>query len=199
MISTPAQVAELQKSQLDALFALSHTVFEGDRETGRPEPGSRPGAARRIGREGAGHVRRQGRPGTAGRRQRNGPAGPRQSGQLQPQRLRHRLRRRRRLLEIFETQIAQNNKQVAEMIELASKNTPTGAEPAVSMFKSALAAATPPTTRSTRRPSRPSTWPSRTSTPPRRDGESRQRRRQAGEGPQGSLRQPGMGPPVPRC
>jgi len=28
MISTPAQVAEFQKSQLDALFALSHTMFE---------------------------------------------------------------------------------------------------------------------------------------------------------------------------
>ncbi len=42
---------------------------------------------------------------------------------------------------IFEIQIAQGNKQVTEMIDFASKNTPTGAEPAVSMFKSAVAAA----------------------------------------------------------
>ena len=42
---------------------------------------------------------------------------------------------------IVEAQIAENNKQVAQLIDFASKNSPAGSEPAVSMLKSAVAAA----------------------------------------------------------
>ena len=42
---------------------------------------------------------------------------------------------------IVEAQIAENNKQVANLIDFASKNSPAGSEPAVSMLKSAVAAA----------------------------------------------------------
>jgi len=45
------------------------------------------------------------------------------------------------LTKIIEAQITEGNRQMAEMVELAAKNAPTGSEPAVSMFKSALAAA----------------------------------------------------------
>lgn len=42
---------------------------------------------------------------------------------------------------IVEAQIAEGNKKVAQAIEAASKNAPAGSEPAVAMFKSAVAAA----------------------------------------------------------
>jgi phasin family protein len=42
---------------------------------------------------------------------------------------------------IVEAQIAEGNKRVAEMIDFAAKNAPAGSEPAVSAFKTALAAA----------------------------------------------------------
>jgi phasin family protein len=42
---------------------------------------------------------------------------------------------------IVETQIAEGNKRVADLVEFAAKNAPAGSEPAVSAFKSAVAAA----------------------------------------------------------
>jgi len=42
---------------------------------------------------------------------------------------------------IVEAQIAENNKKVAQLIDMAAKNSPAGSEPAVSMLKSAVAAA----------------------------------------------------------
>ncbi|MFO0209120.1 MAG: phasin family protein, partial [Betaproteobacteria bacterium] len=42
---------------------------------------------------------------------------------------------------IVETQIADGNKKVADLVEFAAKNAPAGSEPAMSMFKSAVAAA----------------------------------------------------------
>lgn len=42
---------------------------------------------------------------------------------------------------IVESQIAENNKKVAQFIDFAAKNSPAGSETAVSMFKGAVAAA----------------------------------------------------------
>ena len=42
---------------------------------------------------------------------------------------------------IVESQIAEGNKKVAQAIDVAAKNAPAGSEPALSMFKSAVAAA----------------------------------------------------------
>jgi phasin family protein len=42
---------------------------------------------------------------------------------------------------LAETQIAEGNRRLAEIIDMAAKSAPTGAEPAVSMLKTALAAA----------------------------------------------------------
>ena len=43
---------------------------------------------------------------------------------------------------IVEAQIAESNKKVAQLIDFAAKNAPAGSEPAVTAFKSAVAAAT---------------------------------------------------------
>ena len=45
------------------------------------------------------------------------------------------------LTKIFEAQLSEANRKVAEFVDFAAKNSPTGAEPAVSLFKSAVAAA----------------------------------------------------------
>jgi len=45
------------------------------------------------------------------------------------------------LTKIFESQLSEANRKVADLIDLAAKNAPTGSEPAVSMFKTAVAAA----------------------------------------------------------
>jgi phasin family protein len=45
------------------------------------------------------------------------------------------------LSKIVEAQISEGNRKLADFIDLAAKNAPTGSEPAVSLFKSAVAAA----------------------------------------------------------
>jgi phasin family protein len=45
------------------------------------------------------------------------------------------------LSKIVESQMMEGNRKVAEFIDFAAKNAPTGSEPAVSLFKSAIAAA----------------------------------------------------------
>jgi phasin family protein len=140
-MSTPAQVAEFQKSQLDALFALSHTMFEAtekfvDLNLAATKALLEESAERTQAMLGVKDVQELLAVG---------------SGLAQPA-LEKVVSYNRNVYgiasgasadvsKLFETQIAQNNKQVAEMIEFASKNAPTGAEPVTSMFKSAMAAA----------------------------------------------------------
>jgi len=45
------------------------------------------------------------------------------------------------LTKIFESQLSEANRKVADLVDFAAKNAPTGSEPAVSMFKTAVAAA----------------------------------------------------------
>jgi len=45
------------------------------------------------------------------------------------------------LTKIFEAQLSEGNRKISELIDIAAKNAPTGSEPAVSMFKTAFAAA----------------------------------------------------------
>jgi phasin family protein len=142
MISTPAQLAEIQKSQLDTLFAISHTVFDAteklvDLNLAATKALLEESAERTQVLMGVKDVQELLSVG---------------SSFAQPD-LEKVVSYNRNVYgiasgagadvsKIFETQIAQGNKQVAEMIELASKNTPTGAaEPAVSILKSAMAAA----------------------------------------------------------
>ena len=45
------------------------------------------------------------------------------------------------LTKIFEAQLSEANRKVAELVDFAAKNSPAGSEPAVSLFKTAFAAA----------------------------------------------------------
>jgi phasin family protein len=141
MLSTPAQIVEFQKSQLDALFALSHTMFEATEKL----VDLNLAASRALLEESA--EKTQTLLGVKDAQELLAVG----SSVAQPA-LDKVVSYNRNVYgiasgagadvsKIFEMQIAQSNKQVAEIIELASKNTPTGAEPVMSMFKSALAAA----------------------------------------------------------
>ncbi len=141
MLSTPAQIAEFQKSQLDTLFALSHTMFDAteklvDLNLAATKALLEESAERTQVLLGVKDVQELLSVGS-------GLAQPALDKLVSYNRNVYGIASGASadISKIFETQISQGNKQVAEIIELASKNTPTGAEPAVSMFKSALAAA----------------------------------------------------------
>ncbi len=141
MMTTPAQFAEFQKSQFDAMFAMSHTMFEATEKL----VDLNLAAAKAILEESA--ERAQALMSVKDVQELLAVS----SSFAQPA-LDKLISYNRNvygiassagadMTKLFETQIAQSNKQIAEMIELAAKNAPTGAEPAVSMVKSALAAA----------------------------------------------------------
>jgi phasin family protein len=140
-MTTPAQVAEFQKSQLDALFALSHTMFDAtekfvDLNLAATKALLEESAERTQVMLGVKDVQDLLAVGT-------GLAQPTLEKLVSYNRNVYNIASGASadVSKLFETQIAQSNKQVAEMVDFASKNAPTGSEPAVSMFKSALAAA----------------------------------------------------------
>lgn len=139
--TTPAQIAEFQKTQIDTLFALSHTMFDATERmidlnlaaTKAMMEESAERAQTMMGVKDAQELLAVG------------------SSLAQPA-LDKAVSYGRNVYgiasgagadvtKIFETQIAQSNKKVAELVEVAAKNAPTGSEPALSMFKSAVAAA----------------------------------------------------------
>jgi phasin family protein len=141
MMTTPAQFAEFQKSQLDAMFAMSHTMFEATEKL----VDLNLAAAKAMLEESA--ERAQALMSVKDMQELMAV-----STSLAQPTLEKLVSYNRNvygiassagadLSKLFETQIAQSNRQIAEMIEFAAKNAPTGAEPAVSMVKSALAAA----------------------------------------------------------
>jgi phasin family protein len=141
MIATPAQFAELNKSQLDALFALSHTMFDAteklvDLNLAAAKATMEESAERATALMGARDV--QEFVALTG-----GLAQPSVEKLVSYSRTVYGIASGAgaEVSRIVETQIADGNKKVAEMIEFAAKNAPQGSEPAVSMLKSAMAAA----------------------------------------------------------
>jgi phasin family protein len=140
-MTTPAQIAEFQKSQFDAVFALSHTVFDAteklvDLNLAATKALLEESAERAQALLSVKDVQDLLAVGTSF-------AQPALDKVVSYNRNVYGIASGAGadVSKLFETQIAQSNKQVAEMIEFASKNAPTGAEPAVSALKSAMAAA----------------------------------------------------------
>ncbi len=141
MFATPAQVAEMQKGQIDALFALSHTVFDATEKLVDLNLSAMKSSLEESAEKAQAFISVRDvqelvalsttlaqpsvEKATSYSRTMYGIA----SGAGAE------------VSRIVETQIAEGNKKVAEMVEFAAKNAPAGAEPAVSMFKSAVAAA----------------------------------------------------------
>ncbi len=141
MITTPAQFAELNKSQMDALFALSHTMFDAteklvDLNLAAAKATMEESAERATALMGARDVQEL-------LAMTGGLAQPAVEKMVSYSRTVYGIASGAgaEVSRIVETQIADGNKKVADMVEFAAKNAPQGSEPAVSMLKSAVAAA----------------------------------------------------------
>lgn len=141
MVTTPAQFAELQKGQLDAVYALSHTFFDATEKM----VDLNLAAVKAVMEEAA--EKTQALLGVKDVQELLALTG----GLAQPtvEKLVSYTRNvysitsgaGAEVSRIIETQIADGNKKVADLIEFATKNAPAGSEPAVSLLKSSVAAA----------------------------------------------------------
>ena len=141
MYATPAQVAELQKGQVDALYAVSHAMFAATEKF----VDLNLAAAKALMDESA--EKTQALLGAKDVQELMALSG----GFAQPaiEKLVSYSRNAysiasgagAELSKILEAQVADSNKKVSELVEFATKNAPAGSEPAVSMLKTAFAAA----------------------------------------------------------
>lgn len=141
MFATPAQFAEVQKGQLDAIFAASHAVFGATEKLVELNLA----AAKAVMDESADKA--QAFMGVKDVQELLALS----SGFAQPTLEKATSYGRQiygiaagtgaELTKIVESQIADSNKKISEIVEFAAKSAPVGSEPAVSMFKSAVAAA----------------------------------------------------------
>lgn len=141
MYTTPAQVAELQKGQVDALYAVSHALFAATEKM----VDLNLAAAKALMDESA--EKTQALLGVKDVQEFMSFGGAFAQPALEKfvsySRNAYSIASGTgaELSKIFEAQVAESNKKVAELVELAAKNAPAGSEPAVSMFKTAFAAA----------------------------------------------------------
>jgi phasin family protein len=141
MYATPAQVAELQKGQVDTLYALSHALFDATEKF----VDLNLAAAKALMDESAEKTQAllaikdpQEFLSVAG-----GFAQPAIEKFVSYGRNAYSIASGTgaEFSKIVETQVAEGNKKVAELVDFAAKNAPAGSEPAVSMLKTAVAAA----------------------------------------------------------
>ena len=141
MFATPAQFAEVQKNQLDAMFAASHAMFGAteklvelnlaaakavmDESAEKAQAFLGVKDVQELLAVGGGFAQPTLEKATSYSRQVYGIAAGTSA----------------ELTKIAETQIAEGNKKIAELVDFAAKSAPAGSEPAVSMLKSAVAAA----------------------------------------------------------
>ncbi|MFN7572611.1 MAG: TIGR01841 family phasin [Betaproteobacteria bacterium] len=141
MFTTPAQFAEMNKAQMDALYALSHTMFDATERL----VDLNLAAAKAMLDESA--ERAQMLMGVKDAQELLAT-----SGSFAQPALDKAVSYSRNVYgiasgagaeasKIFEAQIAESNKKMAELIDFAGKNAPAGTEPAMAMLKSAVAAA----------------------------------------------------------
>lgn len=141
MFATPTQFAELNKAQMDAVYALTHTMFDATEKL----VDLNLAAAKALLDESAEKVQAlytvkdvQDLFAVTG-----GIAQPTVEKAVAYSRNLYGIASgaSAEITKVLEAQIADGNKKVAEMVDFAAKNAPAGSEPAVSMFKSAVAAA----------------------------------------------------------
>lgn len=141
MFVTPAQFAEVQKGQLDAVFAASHAVIGATEKLVELNLA----AAKAVMDESA--DRAQALLGVKDVQELLAISG----GLAQPSLEKASSYGRQvygiaagtsaELSKIAESQVSESNKKIAELVEFATKSAPAGSEPAISLLKSAVAAA----------------------------------------------------------
>lgn len=141
MFSTPAQIAEFQKAQLDTLFAMSHTMFDAteklvDLNLAAVKATMSESAERAAALMSARDVQELVAMGGS-------LAQPSMEKLVSYSRTVYGIASGAgaEFSRIVETQIAEGNRKAADLVEFAAKNAPQGSEPAMSAFKSFVAAA----------------------------------------------------------
>jgi phasin family protein len=140
MYATPAQIVELQKGQLDALNTLGHTVFNAAEKLVNLNLA----AAKALMQDASDTTQTL----LGAKDVQELVALTTSLGQPTIEKAVSYTRNvygiasgaSAEITKIFETQLADGNRKVSELIDFAAKNAPAGSEPAVSMFKSAFAA-----------------------------------------------------------
>jgi len=141
MFTTPAQITELQKNQMDAAFALGQTFFDATERLVELNLA----AAKATLEESVERVQ-------AMMSAKDVQEFMAMSASLPQPTLEKAVSYSRtvygiangagtELSRIVESQLAENNKKVTQLIDFAAKNAPAGSEPAVAALKSAVAAA----------------------------------------------------------
>lgn len=141
MMATPAQFAELNKAQFDAVFALSQTLFDAtekmvDLNLAAAKALMEESAEKTQALMGAKDVQELMALTTSF-------AQPTMEKAVSYSRNVYGIASGAgaEVSRIVETQMGEGNKKVAELVEFAAKSAPAGSEPAVAAFKSAIAAA----------------------------------------------------------
>jgi phasin family protein len=141
MFTTPAQIAELQKGQMDAAVALSQTFFDAaERMTELNLAAAKATLEESVEKTQALLSARDVQELVA---LTSGNAQPALEKAVSSSRTVYGIANNANaeVTRIIEAQIAESNKKFAQLIDFAAKNAPAGSEPAVSAFKSAVAAA----------------------------------------------------------
>lgn len=168
MITTPAQFAELNKTQLDALFALSHTMFDAteklvDLNLAAAKATMEESAERATALMGARDVQEL-------LAMTGGLAQPAVEKMVSYSRTVYGIASGAgaEVSRIVETQIADGNKKVTDMVDFAARTRRKVRSRPSRCSRAPWPQPTPPMTRSARPASRPSTWSKATLPPPRR-------------------------------
>jgi phasin family protein len=141
MFSTPAQFAELQKGQMDAAVALSQTFFDAaERLMELNLAAAKATLEESVEKTQAMLSAKDVQELVA---LSSGNAQPTMEKAVSYSRTVYGITNgaNAEVSRIIEAQIAESNKKLAQLIDFAAKNAPAGSEPAVTAFKSAVAAA----------------------------------------------------------
>ena len=140
MFSTPAQFAEIQKGQVDTIYALSHAIFGAAEKFADLNLAAAKALLEESGETAQSYL------GVKDAKE----LVSMNAGFAQPALEKIASYNRNlysiataasaEISKIVETRIAESNRKVSEMVEFAAKNAPAGSEGAVSMFKNAFAA-----------------------------------------------------------
>lgn len=140
MFATPAQFAEIQKSQIDTLYALSHAVFGATEKLADLNIAAAKALLDESSESAQSYLGVKDAKDLASLN----------AGFAQPALEKFTSYNRNlysiataasaEISKIVETRIAETNRKVAEMVDYAAKNAPAGSESAVAMLKNAVAA-----------------------------------------------------------
>ena len=140
MFSTPAQFAEIQKSQIDTLYALSHAIFGATEKLADLNIAAAKALLDESSESAQNYLSVKDAKDLATMNASFAQPALEKFASYNRNLYSIATAASAEISKIVETRIAEANRKVAEMVDYAAKNAPAGSESAVSMFKNAVAA-----------------------------------------------------------